>query len=139
VDSADGQKVMHGADRAPHRRRVGPAEYGATFAAEDPSTGKVLAEVAHASPADGLRCERRSRAWAAVPPLERNKILRRGYELLLERQEELALLMTLEMGKPLAEARGESAMRRSSSLVLRGGSPHRWRLRGRSQRSPGCW
>ena len=42
-----------------------------------------------------------------MPPRERSDILRRAYDLLLERKEELALLMTLEMGKPLAEARGE--------------------------------
>jgi succinate-semialdehyde dehydrogenase/glutarate-semialdehyde dehydrogenase len=48
-------------------------------------------------------------SWAAVPPRERGDILRRGYELLLQRKEDLALLMTLEMGKPLAEARGEIA------------------------------
>jgi succinate-semialdehyde dehydrogenase/glutarate-semialdehyde dehydrogenase len=44
-----------------------------------------------------------------VPPRERSDILRRAYDLLLERTEDLALLMTLEMGKPLSEARGEIA------------------------------
>jgi succinate-semialdehyde dehydrogenase/glutarate-semialdehyde dehydrogenase len=90
-----------------------PAENGATFAVDDPSTGKKLADVADASPADGLRAldaaEKAQSAWAAVPPRERSDILRRAYDLLLERQEDLALLMTLEMGKPLAEARGEVA------------------------------
>jgi len=90
-----------------------PAENGATFAVDDPSTGRTLAEVADASPADGLRAldaaEKAQPAWAAVPPRERSDILRRAYDLLLERQEDLALLMTLEMGKPLSEARGEVA------------------------------
>jgi len=114
VDSAEEQKVI---GMVPTGLLIGgewgPAENGATFAVEDPSTGKVLAEVADASPADGLRAldaaAKAQPALAAVPPRERSEILRRGYELLLERQEELALLMTLEMGKPLAEARGEVA------------------------------
>jgi len=90
-----------------------PAETGATFAVEDPSNRRVLAEVADASPADGMQAlEAASKAqpgWAAVSPRERSDILRRAHDLLLERKEDLALLMTLEMGKPLAEARGEIA------------------------------
>ena len=90
-----------------------PAESGATFAVEDPSTGRVLAQVADASPADGMQAldaaAKAQAGWAAVPPRERSDILRRAYDLLLERKEDLALLMTLEMGKPLAEARGEIA------------------------------
>jgi succinate-semialdehyde dehydrogenase/glutarate-semialdehyde dehydrogenase len=88
-----------------------PAESGATFAVEDPSTGRVLTEVADASPGDGMQAleaaAKAQGAWAAVPPRERSDILRRAYDLLLERKEDLALLMTLEMGKPLDEARGE--------------------------------
>ncbi len=88
-----------------------PAESGATFAVEDPSTGRVLAQVADASPADGMQAldaaAKAQAGWAAVPPRERSDILRRAYDLLLDRKEDLALLMTLEMGKPLAEARGE--------------------------------
>ena len=114
IDSAKEQKVIgsvptglfiEGAWR--------PAEHGATFPVEDPSTGRVLAEVADASPADAMQAlEAASKAqpgWAATAPRERGDILRRAYDLLLERQEDLALLMTLEMGKPLAEARGEIA------------------------------
>jgi succinate-semialdehyde dehydrogenase/glutarate-semialdehyde dehydrogenase len=90
-----------------------PAESGATFPVEDPSTGRVLTDVADASPADGMQAleaaTKAQPAWAAVPPRERSDILRRAYDLLLERKETLALLMTLEMGKPLAEARGEIA------------------------------
>ena len=88
-----------------------PAESGATFAVEDPSTGRVLARVADASPADGMlaldAAAKAQSSWAAVPPRERSDILRRAYDLVLERKEDLALLMTLEMGKPLSEARGE--------------------------------
>ena len=114
VDSAQEQKVVVS---VPTGLFIGgewkPAENGATFTVEDPSTGKQLAEVADASPADGLRAldaaAKAQPGWAAVPPRERSEILRRAYELLLERQEDLALLMTLEMGKPLSEARGEIA------------------------------
>ena len=47
--------------------------------------------------------------WAATAPRERGEMLRRAFDLLQERKEDFALLMTLEMGKPLAEARGEVA------------------------------
>jgi succinate-semialdehyde dehydrogenase/glutarate-semialdehyde dehydrogenase len=78
---------------------------------DDPATGERLCEVADASPADGQRAldaaVAAQEAWAATAPRARSEILRRAYEIILERREELALLMTLEMGKPLAEARGE--------------------------------
>jgi len=84
---------------------------GKTFAVTDPSTGDVLCEVADASPSDGAAALDAAAAaqpgWAAVPPRERSEILRRAYDLLIARTDELALLMTLEMGKPLAEAKGE--------------------------------
>jgi succinate-semialdehyde dehydrogenase/glutarate-semialdehyde dehydrogenase len=90
-----------------------PAQDGATFAVEDPSTRKTLAEVADATSEDGLRALDAAvgaqASWAGTAPRERSEILRRAYELVLTRQEELAVLMTLEMGKPLAEARGEVA------------------------------
>src|SRR5690606_40246925 len=47
--------------------------------------------------------------WGATPPRERGEILRRAFEALMDKQDELGLLMTLEMGKPLAEAKGEIA------------------------------
>jgi succinate-semialdehyde dehydrogenase / glutarate-semialdehyde dehydrogenase len=88
-----------------------PSESGATFPVEDPSTGRTLAQVADGTPADGMAAldaaVKAQPDWAAYPPRERSEILRRAYELLLERQEDLARLMTLEMGKPLPEARGE--------------------------------
>jgi succinate-semialdehyde dehydrogenase/glutarate-semialdehyde dehydrogenase len=89
------------------------AEGDATFEVEDPSTLEILAEVADASPADGLRALKAAAdaqsTWAATAPRHRSEILRRAYELIMERQEDLAVLMTLEMGKPLSEAMGEVA------------------------------
>jgi succinate-semialdehyde dehydrogenase / glutarate-semialdehyde dehydrogenase len=86
---------------------------GGTLAVEDPATGEPLCEVADARPDDakaaldaavGAQGE-----WAAHPPRERGEILRRAFEALVERQEELGLLMTLEMGKPVAESEAEIA------------------------------
>ena len=90
-----------------------PAEGGKTLAVEDPSTGATLCEVADASPADGVRALDAAVAaqasWARTAPRERGEILRRTYELMTERADELALLMTLEMGKPVAESKSEIA------------------------------
>jgi succinate-semialdehyde dehydrogenase/glutarate-semialdehyde dehydrogenase len=90
-----------------------PAEGGKTFDVEDPSTGNALCSVADASPKDGVAALDAAVAaqdsWAATPPRERGEILRRSFEALMDRQDELALLMTLEMGKPVAEAKGEIA------------------------------
>ncbi|PCN48827.1 NAD-dependent succinate-semialdehyde dehydrogenase [Curtobacterium sp. 'Ferrero'] len=84
---------------------------GATFDVVDPATGDVLARIADATPADGLRAldaaDAARHGWATTPPRQRAEVLRRAFDLLQERREEFALLMTLEMGKPLAEARGE--------------------------------
>lgn len=90
-----------------------PAASGATFAVADPATGETLTHVADAAAADGLAAldaaHRAQPAWAATPPRERSELLRRAFELTVERTEALATLMTLEMGKPLAESRGEVA------------------------------
>jgi succinate-semialdehyde dehydrogenase/glutarate-semialdehyde dehydrogenase len=89
------------------------ADGGRTLAVEDPSTGTTLCDVADASPADGVAALDAAVAaqaeWAATAPRERGEILRRTYELMTERADELALLMTLEMGKPVAESKGEIA------------------------------
>jgi succinate-semialdehyde dehydrogenase/glutarate-semialdehyde dehydrogenase len=89
------------------------AEGGRTFGVEDPSTGATLCDVADASPADGKAALDAAVAaqaeWAAHPPRERGEILRRTYELMTSRVDDLALLMTLEMGKPVAESRTEVA------------------------------
>ena len=89
------------------------AESGKTFAVRDPAIGHELCQVADASPADGMTALDAAVAaqadFAAMAPRERGEILRRSYELLNARSDELALLMTLEMGKPLAESKGEIA------------------------------
>jgi succinate-semialdehyde dehydrogenase/glutarate-semialdehyde dehydrogenase len=89
------------------------AENGKTLAVEDPSTGTTLCSVADASVADGKAALDAAVAaqaeWAATPPRERGEILRRTFELMNARADELALLMTLEMGKPVAESKGEIA------------------------------
>jgi len=87
------------------------ASGGATLAVEDPSTGETLAEVADATPDDSRAaldaCVAVQAEWAAHPPRERGEILRRAWEGINERADELALVMTLEMGKPLAESKAE--------------------------------
>ncbi|MEU0388396.1 NAD-dependent succinate-semialdehyde dehydrogenase [Streptomyces chartreusis] len=89
------------------------AESGRTLSVDNPATGDELCQVADASPADGRRAADSAvaaqPAWAATPPRVRSEILRRAYDIIIARTEELALLMTLEMGKPLAEARAEVA------------------------------
>ncbi|WP_333908579.1 NAD-dependent succinate-semialdehyde dehydrogenase [Solicola gregarius] len=89
------------------------AEGGATVKIEDPSTGSIIAEVADASVSDGTAALDAAvdaqASWASTPPRERGEILRRAFELIGERTDDLALLMTLEMGKPLSESRAEIA------------------------------
>ncbi|HEV7169297.1 MAG TPA: NAD-dependent succinate-semialdehyde dehydrogenase [Micrococcaceae bacterium] len=88
-----------------------PAASGKTFDVEDPSTGHTLLTISDAGAEDGAAAldaaAAAQEAWAATAPRERGEILRRAFELVTERAEDFALLMTLEMGKPLAEARGE--------------------------------
>ncbi|MFF2315969.1 NAD-dependent succinate-semialdehyde dehydrogenase [Arthrobacter sp. NPDC058097] len=89
------------------------ASGGGTFDVEDPATGEVLATLASATSADALAAldaaDTVQASWARTAPRERAEILRRAFELVTGRAEDFALLMTLEMGKPLAEARGEVA------------------------------
>jgi succinate-semialdehyde dehydrogenase/glutarate-semialdehyde dehydrogenase len=87
------------------------ASGGATLGVEDPSTGETIVEVADATPEDAKAALDAAVAvqdeWAAHPPRERGEILRRSFEAITERADELALLMTLEMGKPIAESKSE--------------------------------
>jgi succinate-semialdehyde dehydrogenase/glutarate-semialdehyde dehydrogenase len=89
------------------------ASGGGTLAVEDPATGEALTEVADAQPQDALdalgAASEAQAEWAAYAPRERGEVLRRAYEQLTARSDELALLMTLEMGKALAESKAEIA------------------------------
>ena len=89
------------------------AAQGRTLPVEDPATGEVLCEVADADAGDARAAldaaVAAQAAWAAYPPRERGEILRRAFEMITARVEDLALLMTLEMGKPLAESKAEIA------------------------------
>jgi succinate-semialdehyde dehydrogenase / glutarate-semialdehyde dehydrogenase len=103
VDAVRGQLSIGGEWR--------DATGGGTLEVEDPSTGEAIATVADATVQDaqaalGAAAEHQSE-WAAVAPKDRSEILRRAYEVINERADDLALLMTLEMGKPLAESRAE--------------------------------
>lgn len=113
------------------------AEGGATLAVTDPSTGEVLAEVASASVADGMKAMDAAAAaqagWAATAPRVRGELLRRAFELVIERADEFALLMTLEMGKPLAESRGEVTY---GAEFLRWFSEEAVRINGRFGENP---
>jgi len=84
-----------------------------TFDVLDPSNDRVLASVGNATAADALAALDAACAvqteWAATPARVRGEILRAAFELLTERAEEIATLMTLEMGKVLAESKGEAA------------------------------
>ena len=87
---------------------------GETLAVEDPATGQEIARVADATPQDALDAlgaahEAWHGDWRESAPRERSDILRRAYEAIVARTDELALLMTLEMGKPLAESEAEIA------------------------------
>ncbi|MGH9105642.1 MAG: NAD-dependent succinate-semialdehyde dehydrogenase [Acidimicrobiales bacterium] len=90
-----------------------PASAGGTFEVEDPATGEVVAEVADAT-ADDARAAldaavEAQGAWSATAPRQRGEVLRAAYERMTEQAADLALLMTIEMGKPLAESRAEVA------------------------------
>jgi succinate-semialdehyde dehydrogenase / glutarate-semialdehyde dehydrogenase len=84
---------------------------GGTLAVEDPATTEELVRVADAEVEDAraalAAADRAQREWAVHPPRERGEILRRAYEAIVEQIDDLALLMTLEMGKALAESRAE--------------------------------
>ncbi len=80
---------------------------------EDPATGEPLVEVADGQPQDAMdalaAAAEKQAEWAGWAPRERGEILRRAYEAIVAQTDELALLMTLEMGKSLAESRAEIA------------------------------
>lgn len=113
------------------------AEGGKTLTVSDPATGAHLATIADASEADAKKAMDAAAAiqeeWGNTAPRVRGEILRKAWELLIERRDDFALLMTIEMGKPFAEAQGE---------VTYGGEFLRWfseeavRINGRYGSNP---
>jgi len=111
---------------------------GATaLAVEDPSTGETIAEVVDGTPADataaldaasGVQAE-----WGSHPPRERAEILRKAFDAIVARADDLALLMTLEMGKPLAESKAEVTY---AAEFLRWFSEEACRIDGRFATAP---
>jgi succinate-semialdehyde dehydrogenase / glutarate-semialdehyde dehydrogenase len=101
-------------DSVPHQLYIG-GEWrdgaAGTLPVEDPATGETLCEVADATPEDaGAALQAAHDAFKDfrnMAPRERGDILRRAYDLIMERQDDLALLMTLEMGKPVSESKAE--------------------------------
>jgi succinate-semialdehyde dehydrogenase/glutarate-semialdehyde dehydrogenase len=89
------------------------ASGGARFDVIDPATGEVIERVADGAVADGLAAVAAAHqampGWAGTPPRQRAEVLRRAFELMTERAEELATLISLENGKALTDARGEVA------------------------------
>lgn len=113
------------------------ASDGGTLDVIDPSTGKLLLSIASATPEDGqdalAAADGAQRGWAKTAPRVRAEILRRGFEAVTARAEDFALLMTLEMGKPLTEARGEVAY---GAEFLRWFSEETARISGRYAQAP---
>ncbi len=110
---------------------------GETLDVEDPSTGEAIASVADATPDDAKAALDAACAvqdeWAVHPPRERGEILRRAFEAMNANADDLALVMTLEMGKPLAESKAEIAY---AAEFLRWFSEEAVRIEGRFGTAP---
>lgn len=87
------------------------AEGGKTIDVLNPATRDLITTVADGTAADAAEAIKvagdTQESWAATPPRERAEILRRAFELLIERADDIAAVMTAEMGKPFAESKGE--------------------------------
>ena len=112
ISQGQEQKVVDAVDK---RLFIGgewrDAASGATLTVEDPSTGEPLCEVADAGEEDARAAldaaVEAQASWAEHPPRERGEILRRAFDTIMERIDDLAVLMTLEMGKTVAESKAE--------------------------------
>jgi len=87
------------------------ADGGAVFAVDNPATGQTIAQVANLGPGNAQTAIAAANAawpaWRALTAKARSQILRKWFDLINENAEDLARIMTIEQGKPLAEARGE--------------------------------
>jgi succinate-semialdehyde dehydrogenase/glutarate-semialdehyde dehydrogenase len=113
------------------------ADGGERFDVVDPADGSVLTDVADASVADAMEAldaaVAAQAAWARTPARERGEILRRAFELIAERADGFARLMSLEMGKTVAEAKGEVAY---GNEFFRWYSEEAVRIHGRWMQAP---
>lgn len=114
-----------------------PAAGGGRFAVYNPATEEALVEIADAGPADAARAmdlaAATQGAWAATPARRRAEILRRAFELVEQYRDRFALLITLEMGKPLAESHAEVTY---GAEFLRWFSEEAVRINGRYTAAP---
>ena len=114
-----------------------PASDGSVFDIANPATGRAFAQAADATVLDGIAAldaaVTTQAAWAQTEPRVRSEILRRAFELMTERTEELAEQMTAEMGKPLAESASEVAY---AAEFLRWFSEEAVRISGRYSVAP---
>ena len=113
------------------------------FAVTNPATHDVIAEVADLGSAETTAAIDAAmpaqKAWAARTATDRALVMRNWYELIMAKAEDLSVILTTEMGKPITEARGEMPMARASST----GSPKRragsaamsWKARSRTSAS----
>ena len=89
------------------------ADDGATFSVSNPATGDIIAEVARVGASETRRAiaaaDRAMKDWKALPAKGRAQVLRKWFDLMMANQEDLAIIMTAEQGKVLAESRGEVA------------------------------
>ena len=120
---------------------------GRTLAVFNPATGKEIGRVAHAGTADLDRAlaaaQKGFEKWRDMPAIERSKIMRKAAGLMRERAGDIALLLTQEQGKPLAEAKGEAHGRRRHHRMVRRRRParlwpHRARRAATSRRARWC-
>jgi succinate-semialdehyde dehydrogenase / glutarate-semialdehyde dehydrogenase len=114
-----------------------PAISGSTLVVHDPATGEVIKTIADAAVDDGAAAldaaVNAEAAWAKTPPRERAEVLRRAFDLVQEHKDDVGLLMTLEMGKPLAESQAEVSY---GSEFLRWFSEESVRIFGRYGSNP---
>jgi succinate-semialdehyde dehydrogenase / glutarate-semialdehyde dehydrogenase len=128
-------------DSVPDRLFIGgewsPAISGSTLHVYDPASGEVIKTIADAAVEDGAAAldaaVNAAAAWAKTPPRERGEILRRAFDLVQEHKDDVGLLMTLEMGKPLAESKAEVSY---GSEFLRWFSEEAVRIFGRYGTNP---
>src|SRR4051812_33164418 len=112
MDNTDEQRVI---DAVPKQLLIGgrwtDAKAKGRMPVEDPADNHPLCEVADAQPEDAVAAldaaVETQGSWQDTPPRERGEILRRSWQLIMDRIDDLALLMTLEMGKPVKESKAE--------------------------------